>query len=172
MKRIALILLLLAPLCVVAQESADDVVYNIMGVRFGSMRNVVSNTLEQSYGSLDFNDASETYVAYLDKYYDGTTWDFIAFYFSKKNKFYKCVMSILCTTLDEARDERDRLGRRLRQQGNALVTKYKSDDGEAYYLGGTSPTDENQYGYTIEVSTSSVTGKPYSAMISYGAYDY
>ncbi|MBQ7634958.1 MAG: hypothetical protein IJS89_05240 [Bacteroidaceae bacterium] len=174
MKHTLLALLLLLPLAVFAQEEDDDVNYDVMGVRFGSSRNVVRNTLQNSYGALDFDDADEDYIAYLDKTYDGQKWDIVAFYFVNRNgsqKFNKCVMTVLCKTLDEARYARDRIARKWRQNFT-LVTRYKGDDGEAYYLGGTSPTDSNAYGYRIDLDTSTITGYPYSATISYGGYDY
>lgn len=161
----------LVPLLSFAQ---DDDITEICGTQFGAPYMASYYALKRTFGTPD--DALSVQnkrIGFMDKAIEGVPFEFLSFFFVEKNgKTYlnECLFFNLYKTEEEAIEMRSKIA-------VALGKKFKLDkecskDGNIEYLGGTSPTNPNKYGFHIYIGYSSGSYYPYNVNLAFGPYDY
>jgi len=169
MKKVMISLLFLVPFIAYAQ---NDKVTEICGVKFGSSISSAKAILEEKFGEA-FNVSDES-IIYCSKSYGGISFDFLAFQFTKSGSttyLNQAAFTVLHKTKTEAEQERERIAEVLKRK-YTLVPR-KDSNGDAKYLGGTSPLNSNKCGFVLDISKSSILDSyPWSARLIYGGYGY
>lgn len=153
------------------EDTTDlDVCKEICNVKFGSNFRTAKKKLEMKFGSERAYGDNEL-MLFADKNYGGIEFDFIEFTFQnngEKAYLNRVAFRINAKDLKDAKLKRDNLCERLKE-------KYKivddiDDNNNKYYLGGTSPTDNDEFGFCIGCEYDDA--KTWYAYILYGPYNY
>lgn len=155
-------------LCSFAQ---DEVCREICGAKFGDSYTNVKNILERKFGEPNSWDIDKTCITYRGVSYGGIYFSTVLFKFQYSSSgfsyFNRCIMASENKTAKEAISKRDAIK-------SVLAKKYKmtediDDDGFKYYHGGTSPQQEDYFGFCIDVIK---LDDGYAARLDYGPYQY
>lgn len=144
----------------------------ICGIPFGSSYEKAEEILENKYGSSSYLSDKNT-IIYLNKSYGGILFDRIMFLFQSdgyKSYMNGCVFVLDATSLNDAKEKRDRLYRNLSIKYDLYEGVDK--DGIKYYYGGRPPI---HYGIGLTIDIVKISDKPknlYAARLMYGRYNY
>lgn len=165
MKNLVLFLFLLIPSVVFSQTS-------ICGVDFGSSYSTAETVLENKFGDKDALFSDKTQIVFERKMYAGRLWSKMFFMFQSdgyQRYFNRCILIRECDNAKEAKEIRDAIKTQMEEK--YFIKDYKDDDtGFVFYLGGTSPTDNNMPGFSIEILK--FKDKGYAVRLDYGPYNY
>ncbi len=167
MKKILFLLFVLMPMMANAQ---NDRITEVLGVRFGTTYNEVKSALESKYGK-EARLVGDDILLFFDLTYEGIEFSPVFFVFVN-NKLNMVKMSILCTSKEEAEEERDNLARIM--GAKYQLVKDRDEDGDCY-KGATSPLNEDLYGFVIDIQEQTIAMKeelPYVANLVFGPYGY
>lgn len=142
-----------------------QVVNEICGVKFGSTYAQAKEILERRFGEADATYSTQETLFFTDKTYAGVFFDGLLFQF-QAGVFNKCVLGVYCKDATDAKNQRDYIAQKLSEKYE-LYHEIGSDKFK-YYVGGTSPVDENEYGFMLHVNN--VDGQ-WMAMLLYGPYN-
>lgn len=141
----------------------------ICGVKFGeefeNAKNILENKLgrEQAY--------AENYeLIFSNKSYAGVSFDTLIFGFQSDGAntyFNKCVLCITAKNAEDAKKKRDYLYQVLSDK--YFMLSKTDNENFKYYVGGTSPINEDAFGFYIDIFHK---GKFWSARLYYGPYNY
>ena len=156
----------------VVASAQNNIISEVCGVKFGTSFNEAKNILNKQYGIPSRVTDDGTLIAYEGKNYGGKVFDQLYFVFEKEDNFGfdVAVLSIACTTKNDAEKERDNIADLFKEEYN--LDKRKNISGDIVYYGGTSPLSNKGYGFKIEIykdNDSSLTGESYNARIVFGA---
>jgi hypothetical protein len=147
-------------------------VREICGIPFGSSYEKAEEILENKYGSSSYLSDKNT-IVYLNKSYGGILFDRIMFLFQSdgyKSYMNGCVFVLEATSLNDAKEKRDRLYRNLSSKYD--LYENVDEDGNKYYYGGRPPI---HYGTGLTIDIVNISDKPkkkYVARLMYGRYNY
>lgn len=155
----------------VIASAQDSIISEVCGVKFGTSFNEAKNILNKKFGIPSKVTDDGTLIAYEGKDYEGKVFDQLYFVFEKEDNFGfdVAVLSIACSTKNDAEKERDIIADLFKEKYN--LDKKKNLSGDIVYYGGTSPLNNKGYGFKIEIykdNNSSLTGDLYNARIVFG----
>lgn len=153
----------------VAAELGDDVCREICGVEFGTDFETAKAILENKFGR-EVGYADRNWLIFTNQTYAGVFFNELHFCFQgdgRNTYFNKCVLCISSKSAEEAKKNRDFLYKVLNEK--YYMTSQIADDKFKYYLGGTSPTDEDRYGFEISIAKNKYDWK---ARVFYGPYNF
>lgn len=156
-------------LCGFAQ---DEVCREICGAKFGDSYTNVKNILERKFGEPNSWDIDKTCITYRGISYGGIYFSTVLFYFQYSpagfSYFNRCIMASENKTAKEAISKRDYIKSVLAKRYK--MTEAVDDGGFKYYHGGTSPQQEDYFGFCIDVIK--LDDGTYAARLDYGPYQY
>lgn len=156
----------------VVASAQNNIISEVCGVKFGTSFNEAKNILNKKYGTPSRVTDDGTLIAYEGKNYDGKVFDQLYFVFEKEDNFGfdVAVLSIVCSTKNDAETERENIAELFKEKYN--LDKRKNSSGDIVYYGGKSPLNNKGYGFKIEIiddNNSSLRGDSYYARIVFGA---
>ncbi len=165
MKKLFLLLFMAIPVLANAQ---NDRITEICGVKFGTSYSSAKTTLEARFGKDESTNTD--YLLFWEKSYAGISFDLIQFKFVA-SQLNQVKFTIFSKTVQEARSERDKIVEILKRKYS--LTQKTDDDGEISYRGGTSPLNDDKYGFFVYVQASSILEEyPFVTVLNYGPYGY
>lgn len=141
----------------------------ICGVKFGEEFENAKSILENKFGREQAY--AENYeLIFANKSYAGVWFDTLIFGFQSDGTntyFNKCVLCLTAKNAEDAKRKRDYLYQVLSDK-YFMLSKIDTDKFK-YYVGGTSPVNEDDFGFYIDVFHK---GNFWSARLYYGPYNY
>lgn len=147
----------------------------ICGIPVGTDYQKTKDILYNKYGYPDYN-PDKTHVVYTNKKYGGLDFDYIHFLFQSdghKSYMNSVIFCINAYTLTQARDYQELLHKKLEEK-YIMISRTDSKGNKTWY-GGTDPTDNQRYGFNIDImeyEKSLNTKTPYCVRLIYGPYKF
>lgn len=160
------------------EESVEkQTIKEICGIPFGTSYEKAKEILENKYGYSDYS-PDKTTIIYSFKNYGGISFDKIIFLFQSDgyHSFLNgCAFVIDAKSLKGAQEMREMLYKKLSPKYTMVSNKDKN--GNKYYIGGYSPIDKNDFGFSIEIIKyenyiSENHRNTYATRLMYGRYNY
>lgn len=164
MKRILVIFCLLISIEAYSQTS-------IAGVLFGESYDKTAEALKAKFGEPDAANNKE--ITYIDTYYADFYFDLIIFGFQRdENNSYlnSCILLKSFEYANEAKKYRDEIAQELMSQYKLI--KVVGDNKFTCYYGGTDPTENDKYGFCLEILSPTSLVKFYGVRLFYGPFNF
>lgn len=165
MKRYLMILLVLAfALNAIAQTS-------IAGVSFGSTYSEASKILQEKFGKPDTEEKDQ--LIFVGKGYGGFYFDLLIFgfqYGDGRSYLNKCIFLKAFKTSSEAKEFREIFAQKLGK--DYTLNEYVGNNKFKGYKGGSDPTDDESFGFFLDVLPPEGPIKEYGVRLYYGPYNY
>lgn len=154
------------------KQKEAETVKEICGVPFGSSYEKTLLFTKKKFGRPYFEDGTEIQYKFIN--YAGVSFDRVHFLFQSdgtKSYFNACVFGIYSKTLDDAKKKLDYLYSKLHYKYE--LSDGIDEDGNTYYIGGWSPTDSYNRGFSIEILKLDQSDEGnYFTRLMYGRYNY
>lgn len=144
---------------------------SIAGVAFGSGYKEAVTILKDKFGEPDTEEKDK--IIFVDKGYGGFNFDLLTFgfqYGEGKSYFNRCIFLKVLKTQSEAKKFRNLLAQKL--EIDYSLDEYISDNKFKGYEGGVDPTNDESYGFCIDVISPTCEVNFYGVRLYYGPYNY